>query len=150
MPQITPSSFSSQRELATKTGDGLDMVINTGYVLFSLQGRSGAWNRATLVFNVGPYWASRRGTTVTVSPSSMYNKDVATNAGWAVDDVATSWSTNQQVKLYCYLAVSDSDGYLYRVNYHVTSIGRLTSGAAVNLDFSDEAEVPSEIGGRTY
>jgi hypothetical protein len=38
-----------------------------------------------------------------------------------------------RVLLRCGLAVSDSDGILYRVNYHVTTIGRLASEPGVVL-----------------
>lgn len=72
MADITPSGFESQRQLAAKTGDGLDMVISTGYALLSMKGLSGAWNRQDLVFQVGPWWGAVRGTTVVVSPSSMF------------------------------------------------------------------------------
>lgn len=84
MADITPSGFESQRQLAAKTGDDLDMVISTGYALFGMKSLSGAWNRQDLVFQVGPWWGAVRGTTVVVSPSSMFNKDVANYAGWAV------------------------------------------------------------------
>ena len=38
-----------------------------------------------------------------------------------------------RVLLRCGVAVSDSDGILYRVNYHVTTIGRLPSEPGVVL-----------------
>jgi hypothetical protein len=50
MADITASGFESQRQLAAKTGDGLDMVISTGYALFSMRGLSGTWNRRTSCF----------------------------------------------------------------------------------------------------
>ena len=131
MADIFPSGFESQRDLATKTGDDLDLVISTGYALFGMRGASGSWNRQDLVFRVGPRWAAVRDTVVVVSPSSMYNKNAAVNAGWAVDRVGVTYygqfpgPPGVQVNLKCGLAVSDSDGILYRVNYHVTTIGRL-------------------------
>jgi hypothetical protein len=139
MADITPSGFESQRQLAAKTGDGLDMVISTGYALFGMKGLSGAWNRQDLAFQVGPWWAAVRGTTRVVSPSSMFNKNVANNAGWAVDRVDLTYFSQTpgpagvRVELRCGLAVSDSDGILYRVNYHVTTIGRLASEPGVVL-----------------
>lgn len=134
MSDIYPSGFESHRELAIKTGDGLDMVISTGYALFGMKGAAGgAWNHQDLCFRVGPQWGFLQveGTTVVVSPSSMYNIRTATNAGWAVDRVGVSYfqqvpgPPGVQVSLRCGLAVSDSDGILYRVNYHVTTVGRL-------------------------
>lgn len=139
MADITPSGFESQRQLAAKTGDGLDMVISTGYALFGMKGLSGAWNRQDLVFQVGPWWAAVQGTTRVVSPSSMFNINVANDAGWAVDRVDLTYISQTpgpagvRVELRCGLAVSDSDGILYRVNYHVTTIGRLASEPGVVL-----------------
>jgi hypothetical protein len=139
MADITPSGFESQLDLAATTGDGLDMVISTGYALFSMKGLSGAWNRQDLVFQVGPWWDAVQGTTVVVSPSSMFNKAVANDAGWAVDRVVQTYfgqipgPAGVRVQLRCGLAVSDSDGILYRVNYHVTTIGRLALEPGVVL-----------------
>jgi len=139
MADINADGFESQRQLAAKTGDGLDMVISTGYALFGMKGLSGAWNRQDLVFRVGPWWGAVQGTTVVVSPSSMFNKDVANYAGWAVDRVGLTYFAQipgppgVRVQLRCGLAVSDSDGILYRVNYHVTTIGRLASEPGVVL-----------------
>jgi hypothetical protein len=139
MADINADGFESQRHLAARTGDGLDMVISTGYALFSLKGLSGAWNRQDLVFLVGPRWGAVQGTTVVVSPSSMFNINVANDAGWAVDRVDVKYYSETpgppgvRVLLRCGLAVSDSDGILYRVNYHVTTIGRLASEPGVVL-----------------
>jgi hypothetical protein len=140
MADITPSGFESQRYLAAKTGDGLDMVISTGYALFNLKGLSGAWNRQDLVFLVGPQWSFvRPKTTVVVSPSSMFNIAVANDAGWAVDRVGLTYfqqipgPPGVRVLLRCGVAVSDSDGILHRVNYHVTTIGQLASEPGVVL-----------------
>jgi hypothetical protein len=91
MADINADGFGSQRQLTAKTGDGPDMVISTGYALFSMKGLSGAWNRQDLVFLVGPWWGAVRGTTVVVSPSSMFNINVANNAGWAVDRVGLKY-----------------------------------------------------------
>jgi hypothetical protein len=91
MADIIPSGFESQRHLAAQTGDGLDIVISTGYALFSMRGLSGAWNRQDLVFRVGPRWGAVQGTTVVVSPSSMFNINVANDAGWAVDRVGLTY-----------------------------------------------------------
>lgn len=145
MADIYPTGFESQRRLAAKTGDGLDMVISTGYALFGMKGApDGNWNRSDLVFRVGPQWDALRGTTVVVSPSSMFNKSVANNAGWAVDRVTVTYyqqipgPPGVQVALRCGLAVRDTDGILYRVNYHVTTIGQL---APVQPDLALDREL---------
>jgi hypothetical protein len=132
MADIFPTGFESQRELAVKTGDQLDMVISTGYALFGMRGgQDGRWNRQDLIFRVGPQWDAVRDTVAVVSPSSMYNVNTAINAGWAVDRVGVTYYSQSpgppgvQVSLRCGLAVSDTDGILYRVSYYVTTIGRL-------------------------
>jgi hypothetical protein len=150
MTDIYPTGFESQRQLAAKTGDGLDMVISTGYALFGMIGQpNGAWNRQDLVLRVGPHWSAVRSTVVVVSPSSMFNKNVANNAGWAVDRVNLYYyqqfpgPPGVQVELKCGLAVSDSDGILYRVNYHITTVGQLAEqpGVVVDLELTPAAEL---------
>jgi hypothetical protein len=152
MADIYPSGFESQRRVATRTGDGLDMVISAGYALFGMKGApDGTWNRQDLVFRVGPQWDAVRGTVVVVSPSSTFNKNVANNAGWAVDRVNVTYyqqipgPPGVQVSLRCGLAVRDSDGILYRVNYHVTTIGQLAERArlAIDLGLTPAAELAS-------
>jgi hypothetical protein len=63
---------------------------------------------------------------VVVSLASIYNKDVANNAGWAVDgaDVRALAFQDQGLQIEAKIAVRDSDGYLYRVSYQVTALGR--------------------------
>jgi hypothetical protein len=141
MADIYTSDFESQRHLATRTVDGLDMVISTGYALFGMQGNpGGGWNRQTLFFRVGPRWTGVRGNVVVVSPSSMFNKNVANDAGWAVDRVNVTYFSQYpgppgvRVELRCGLAVSDTDGILYRVNHHLTTIGQLAADSGIGLD----------------
>jgi hypothetical protein len=127
---IFPESYESQHELRTKTGDGLDMVISVGYARFAMKG-SPNWNRQNLILVVGPGWAAPRAVVPVVSLSSIMNVNVANNAGWAVDTVDVTFDDSPgpppgvQVRLTCGLAVRDSDGWMFRVNYHVTTIGRL-------------------------
>jgi hypothetical protein len=133
MVDIFPEAFESQRDLAFRTGDGLDVVVSTGYALFGMRGNDDqTWNRQDLIFRVGPQWEGFPDSVAVVSPSSMYNKNTAVNAGWAVDRVdLTYYSVDPggppgvQVSLSCGVAVSDKDGILYRVSYQVTTVGRL-------------------------
>ena len=142
MADIFPEGFESQRQLRTRTGDDLDMVISSGYVLFSMQGApDGNWNRQDLVFRVGPIWSALRGTVPVVSPSSMMNLGVATNAGWAVDRVTVTAFSGPgvpgfQIELRCGLAVRDKDGFMFRVNYHVTTVGRLEASSILPSDLT--------------
>ena len=133
MADFFPTGFESQHELRTKTGDGLDLVVSSGIALFGMKGApGGGWNHQDLILRVGPQWDSVRGTVPVVSLASIYNVATADNAGWAVDKVdVTYYSVSPppppgvQAELRCAVAVSDSDGILYRVNYHVTTIGGL-------------------------
>jgi hypothetical protein len=129
MADILPESFESQNELRTTTGNGLDMVIFSGYARFAMKGDAD-WNRQDLILRVGSAWDFIRGTVPVVSMSSVMNVGVANNAGWAVDNVTITDYLSPgingfQVELRCRLAVRDTDGWMFRVNYHVTSIGRL-------------------------
>jgi len=65
-----------------------------------------------------------------VSMTSIMNVNVATNAGWAVDDcrvehVLIPSSNSRNVVLRCRVAVRDRDGFMFRVNYYVTMVGQL-------------------------
>jgi len=55
---IEPERFHTRHELRTRTGDGRDMVVMSGYAEIDgsdLQGNpDGTWNRRDLVFRVGP------------------------------------------------------------------------------------------------
>jgi hypothetical protein len=52
----------------------------------------------------------------------MLNLNVANNAGWAVD---AAWvQVGDGLEVGAHIAVRDSDGYLYRVSYQVTVLGR--------------------------
>lgn len=155
MPDIIPEGFESQRQLRTRTGDNLDMVISSGYVRFSMKGaQDGTWNRQELVFRVGPQWSAVRGTIPVVSPSSIMNLKVANDAGWAVDRVKLSYFSGGsgppglQVELRCGLAVRDKDGFMFRVNYHVTTVGRLEA-ASISADDLTLLN-PAELTGRIF
>jgi hypothetical protein len=131
--RIEPEAFHTTHELRTKTGDGRDMVVLSGYAEIDgndLRGNpDGSWNRKDLVFRIGPDWKSVDAVPV-VSMSSIMNAGVAKNAGWAVDrceqvDVTTPSQGKRYVRLECRVAVRDSDGFMFRVNYYVTMVGRL-------------------------
>jgi hypothetical protein len=129
MADIFPESFESQHELRTTTGDGLDLVVFSGYARFAMKGEAN-WNRQDLILRVGPGWDFVRGTVPVVSMSSIMNAGTANNAGWAVDNVTVTefdgpGTNGFQAELRCRLAVRDTDGFMFRVNYHVTRIGRL-------------------------
>jgi hypothetical protein len=62
--------------------------------------------------------------------TSIMNVNVATNAGWAVDDCRADYFGltgigGVRVNLTCRVAVRDRDGFMFRVNFHVTTVGEL-------------------------
>jgi hypothetical protein len=114
---------------------------------------SGAWSRGIVQFDIptpGRRWTfipldgiptptvpthpPRRGSpftyfhggTVVVSLASIYNKNVANNAGWAVDgaDLQALGNEVEGLRVEAKIAVSDSDGFLYRLSYQVTALGQ--------------------------
>jgi hypothetical protein len=98
---------------------------------------SSAWTRHHMLINIptGRQWVDLPpnapilpsqtrflGGTAMAAPAAMFNKNVANNAGWAVD--ATWVQVDRELQVGAHIAVRDSDGYLYRVSYHVTALGR--------------------------
>lgn len=66
------------------------------------------------------------GGTVVLSLASILNMNVANNAGWAVDGAGVYALGNEDVGLnvQAAIAVRDSDGFLYRLAYQVTALGK--------------------------
>ena len=132
---IEPEAFHTTHELRTRTGDGRDMVVLSGYAEIDgkdLQGNpDGTWNRKELLIRVGPQWRTAPVSVPVVSMSSIMNVDVANNAGWAVDNCEVTLFQQLptpgtfQVELRSRVAVRDSDGFMFRVNYYTTSLGDL-------------------------
>ena len=132
--QIGIQRMVSQQDLRTKTGDGKDLVVVSGYAEIKgtdLMGNAdGTWNRRVLLFRVGPDWRILEDIVPVVSMTSIMNVDVATNAGWAVDDCRPIVSDVQiknvlYAQLECRVAVRDRDGFMFRVNFYVTMLGVL-------------------------
>jgi hypothetical protein len=142
---IAPERLHTTHELRTRTGDGRDLVVLSGYAEIDgedLRGNpDGTWNRKDLVFRIGPQWVRGRVDSVpVVSMTSIMNVAVAHNAGWAVDNCSLTYfevfpgpPSGVQLELKCRVAVRDSDGYMFRVNYYATSVGTLER---------DQSEVP--------
>lgn len=75
---------------------------------------------------VDPRLTYFHGGTVVLSLANIFNKNVANNAGWAVDGADVYPLANEDVGLaiVAALAVRDSDGFLYRLSYQVTVLGK--------------------------
>lgn len=143
-------SFESLHWMAYRLGDDRVCVDLTGIVLLGVFGGTG-WVRKTLRLGISGrkaeplldleppkedhYWAVDPFMwSVSAAPASMFNQNEAVNAGWAVDSCDTAWDLGESRKyadllgtiiLYMNLAVSDTDGILYRVSYDFRGIGTL-------------------------
>ena len=131
---IEPEQFHTTYELRTKTGDGRDLVVLSGYAEIDgsdLVGKpDGSWNRKGLVFRIGPRFRTVDRIAPVVSMTSIMNVNAANNAGWAVDfcedyETFTPSRRSRTVFLQCRVGVRDSDGFMFRVNYYATMLGRL-------------------------
>ena len=118
-----PSAYATQQEVWTRTPDGRDLGFLTGYAVFDFKGSGQDWRREDLYMQIGPKWSNLQDVAAVVSLASISNIETAINAGWAVDNCR--WGTiNGRIHLQCQLAVRDIDGYIHRVAYQITAIGR--------------------------
>lgn len=119
-----PQFMANQHEIRTRTGDGQDMVVVSGHAGYHWKGSGGSWKRDEFLIPVGPVWGSLQDVAPMVTISAISNSDHAVNAGWAID--WCNWSTlSGRLLLRAGAAVRDVDGYLLRVAYTATCIGRL-------------------------
>ena len=115
--------------------DGKDLVFISGYIFISFKGgvKAPQINRDNVTFVVGSdrTWDSVDNVVPSVTLASIFNDGPADYAGWAVDD--TTWNTTtpgelgKQLLLKSNLALRDSDGFIRRLSYHVTALGKLAS-----------------------
>jgi hypothetical protein len=75
----------------------------------------------------GTYWAFAMDQWAPIaSLNSIYNSDVSNNAGSSVNTFGVSQpGLDNSVYLNMGIAVRDSDGYLFRIGFYVTLVGRL-------------------------
>ncbi len=66
------------------------------------------------------------GGTVVASLASIFNRNSANNAGWAVDgaDLQALGHEVEGLRVEAKIAVRDSDGFLYRLSYQVHALGQ--------------------------
>lgn len=130
---------------------GIDPARNNGANILCLysgtfkmgqKGSKADWVRGTLNAPVatgarqwsprdrGPDWTRFRDGSVTLSLSAIYNVKTAKNAGWAVDAAETEaiatthlHPLDDHLEVRALIAVSDTDGILYRLAYSVAALG---------------------------
>jgi len=126
------ATLTNTHQLNTKTPDGKDLVFLTGTAIADFVGTSGDWRRDSLAIHVSPpIWQANgiEDCAPVVALAALWNGSYAVNAGWAVD--WTDWTTyawpgeGPHLLITSGLAVSDTDGYLIRVSYQATVLGRL-------------------------
>lgn len=126
--------------LTPATRDGANILcIYSGTAVCALKGEStSSWTRRHMhiyIPTAGRQWVDLPahapiqpdqtrfiGGTAMAAPAAVYNDNVSNDAGWAVDAAWVQLDNGLQVA--AHVAVRDSDGYLYRVGYHATVLGR--------------------------
>ena len=119
-----PSGIATPHELRTKDRYNRDLVFLSGVAVFNFRGSGGSWKRNTLYVVAGPAWRRLIDVTPYAALNSISNRNVANNAGWAVDGF--TWTTfGGRILLRIPVAIRDSDGYLHRVGYQITAVGTI-------------------------
>ncbi len=119
-----PQFFANTHEIRTRTGDNRDLVVLSGHAGFHWKGSGGSWKRDEFLIPVGPTWSNLQDVAPMVTISAISNSNHAVNAGWAID--WCNWGTqNRRLLIRAGSAIRDSDGFLLRVAYTATCIGRL-------------------------
>jgi hypothetical protein len=119
-----PDFYASPQELYTKTGDGRNLVVLSGYAVLNFKGSGGSWRRVTGEMVRGPKWKRLDDVVPIISLAAIANQGHAIEAGWAVD-WCNWYNLNSQIYLKFGLAIRDVDGWLCRVAYHITAVGIL-------------------------
>lgn len=121
---LWPQFWANRHEIRTRTGDNQDLVVLSGHAGFNFKGSGSSWKRDEFLIPVGPQWSSLQDVAPLVTISAIANSHHAVNAGWAIDNC--SWSTyNGALLIKARAAIRDVDGWLIRIAYHATCIGRL-------------------------
>jgi len=139
--------------------NGADILCTyTGTLMFARKGEKAGWIRGSLfaalgldrngrpggVATGGRKWTSRdreagwtrfRDGSIVLSLAAVYNVNVANNAGWAVDAAAVELIVpvkfEEHLEIQALIAVSDTDGVLYRLSYQVTALGITSPGPVI-------------------
>ncbi len=129
-----PELFKSKHWIHNATADGLEYFSMTGIILTNNKGTGGTWLRDTYALNIKlpTFMPNDRQLQVIhwapfVTLNAIFNQAHAINAGWAVDEF---WGPGPaklkgSVTIHTALAISDIDGYLYRIGYRIDLVGKL-------------------------
>ena len=115
------------------------LCVYTGVAVGTIQGNGRNWRRFHYYVRIptGAQWRSGAiiypgereiiQATALATPSSLYNVSTADYAGWAVDAayVTDPNTYPDDLILGAHVAVSDVDGYLFRLGYQITVLARV-------------------------
>jgi len=79
-----PDFYASPQELYTKTGDGRNLVVLSGYAVLNFKGSGGSWRRVTGEMVRGPKWKRLDDVVPIISLAAIANQGHAIEAGWAL------------------------------------------------------------------
>jgi hypothetical protein len=141
-----PESFVSQHWLHTRTGDGRELIVQSGNALVSLDypgfHEAGDWRRGEVGLEVelGPgilpqnKFLRVRQYVVVVNPSSTWTPPQAGDSGFAVDAFRLlDWDAEGGLNFVRIVAdVGVVGGWLYRLSYHFTLLGEFVDGPRVS------------------
>jgi hypothetical protein len=119
-----PNSYASKTVLWTRDGQARDLVFQSGYAIFDFKGTGSAWLGDELWILTDAVWTPTPSVQAIASLASISNNLESYNAGWATDAVATA-IYNNRILLKVSLAVRDVDGFIHRVAYQATAVGKL-------------------------
>ena len=154
--------FVANHWLHTECPNGKHLVTRSGIlILKDVKGNSGSWLQETILFSPKfPYgilpkkknpdkpedeppeqmmfqiehWAPL------VTLNVIANDGTAMNAGWAVDNFGFNWSNIKEktiftlIPMFADIAVRDTDGYLLRIGYSITLVGKFVFSPYPDID----------------
>ena len=127
--QIINIENSQELEVVVSGPDRANrLFIYTGTAVFEFKGTGGDWRRDSISFPIGRTFQPGQfiRAIATASLASIFNQNVANNAGWAVESVDADWDDESgQVQLSAQLAVRDSDGFLNRIAYQASVLAAI-------------------------
>jgi hypothetical protein len=147
---INADRFANPQVLRAPMADARELLVLSGVVLTNLHGDSGDWKRTTLLLFLSVHPAipedkefRHDAGAASVALSSVWDKNHAINAGFAVDSAVVGVGTlfARWIGVECRIAVSDKDAFLYRVAYNVTVTGTVTNlGGSIQIARRPTAE----------